>query len=395
MLKVLRKAIPKCKCDTDDPYEILENIQKKTELERKANQLTKEIRNEKMLNLVKDHLNPGRLFLHKNKGVYVVFHTYMEQGRLICAAHNIQKTLRMRRRKIRLRKVFYQQIKTLFNYRVDLNEDYSLLKLQRIFDAVRIEDLEILNLELPETMRGENPVDSVQRRLEALPCDDCEHDKVCQRMMNKKLKNILGDFQTLAYQMEGMGGGLWMSFKRHVRFLRETGFVDETDRLTGDGIWASKLRLDHPLLIGEAIRKGGFSELSSEIMAGCIAPFVWDRIQEVELTLKSPIDLNPCEKAFWRILEQIEDIRRLKVKRGFEDPPILFWPAAAIFLWAKGVSWDRLLSFIPVDEGDMASLIVRTADHLRQVTNLKETHPELTTDSKKAIELILREPVLI
>ena len=67
------------------------------------------------------------------------------------AAHNIQKTARMRRRKIRLRKVAFQQIKMLFNYRVDLNEDYSLLRLQGIFDAVRIEDLEILNLEQSET----------------------------------------------------------------------------------------------------------------------------------------------------------------------------------------------------------------------------------------------------
>ena len=384
MLKVLKKAIPKGKCDTGDPYEVLENIQKKSELQRKAKQLKKEVRNEKRLNLVKDHLKPGRLFLHKNKGVYVVFHTYMEKGGLICAAHNIQKTARMRRRNIRLKKVASQQIKMLFNYRVDLNEDYSLLRLQGIFDAVRIEDLEILDLEQSETKQDEGRLDDVQRRLEALPCGDCEHEKACQRMMKNELKKILGDFRTLAYQMEGMGGGLWASFKRYVRFLRETGFVDETDRLTDDGIWASKLRLDHPLLIAEAIRKGGFNDLSAEIMAGCIAPFVWDRVQEVELTLESPINLNRCEQAFWRILEQIEDIRRLKVKRGFENPPILFWPAAAIFLWAKGVSWDRLLSFIPVDEGDMASLIVRTADHLRQVTNLKETHSELTTVARKA-----------
>ena len=395
MLEILRKAIPKGKCDTGDPYEVLENIQKKTELQRKAKQLKKNILNGRRLSLVKDHLKPGRLFLHKNKGVYVVFHTTMEKGGLICASHNIQKTVRKRRRNFRLRKVSHQQIKMLFNHRVDINEDYSLLRLQRIFDAVRIEDLEVLNLEQSETKQDESPLDAVQRRLEALPCKDCENEEACKRVMKKELKKILGDFRALAYQMERMGGGLWVSFKRYVRFLRETGFVDETERLTGDGIWASKLRLDQPLLIAEAIRKGGFNGLSSEIMAGCIAPFVWDRVQEVELTQESPIKLNQCEKAFWGILEQIEDIRRLKVKRGFENPPILFWPAAAIFLWAKGVSWDRLLSFIPVDEGDMASLIVRTADHLRQVTNLKETHSELTMVARKAIGLVLREPVII
>jgi superfamily II RNA helicase len=95
------------------------------------------------------------------------------------------------------------------------------------------------------------------------------------------------------------------------------------------------------------------------------------------------------------VIESIQEIRRLKTKRGFENPPILFWPAAALFLWAKGVPWETLLSYIPVDEGDMASLILRTADHLRQVTGLKESHPELVSIAHTAIEVILREPVLI
>ena len=348
-----------------------------------------------MINVFKDYLKPGRLFLHKNKGVYVVFHTFEEKGRWTCAAYNIRKTLRTRRKKLRLRKVTFGQIKTLFNERIDLHEDYSLARLQRLFDAIREEDLVPLTMQTSKIDAEEGRLEGVLKRLEALPCKDCDHETFCQETMSKALKRILEGFRSLAYQMEGMGGGLWMSFKRHVRFLKETGFVDEEDRLTEDGIWASRLRLDHPLLIAEAIRQGRFNHLHPEIMAGCIAPFVWDRIQELELTRESPIDLKQCLRAFQRIIEQIEDIRRLKRKRGFEDPPILFWPAAAIFLWAKGVAWDRLLSFIPIDEGDMASLIVRTADHLRQVTNLKDTHPELTTVAIKAIELILREPVLI
>jgi ATP-dependent RNA helicase HelY len=48
-----------------------------------------------------------------------------------------------------------------------------------------------------------------------------------------------------------------------------------------------------------------------------------------------------------------------------------------------------------VDEGDMASLILRTADHLRQATNLKDSHPEIVSVAQTAIERILREPVLI
>jgi superfamily II RNA helicase len=213
--------------------------------------------------------------------------------------------------------------------------------------------------------------------------------------MNKDLKRILSKFRSLASQMGGDRGGVWASFKRHLRFLKETGFVDEMDRLTPDGFWASKLRLDHPLLIAEAIRKGALSQVSPETTAGCIAPFVWDRVQELELKIKSPIDLKACEVAFEEVLHSIEDMRRLKVKRGFENPPIFFWPAAALYLWAKGIPWQQLLSTIHIDEGDMASLIVRTADHLRQVTNLEGSHPRLASMAHTAIKQILREPVFI
>jgi superfamily II RNA helicase len=66
-----------------------------------------------------------------------------------------------------------------------------------------------------------------------------------------------------------------------------------------------------------------------------------------------------------------------------------------VYQWSRGIAWDRLLAMTPVDEGDMASLIMRTADHLRQVANLKETHPRLAETAEEAIRRILREPVYL
>jgi superfamily II RNA helicase len=395
MLGVLNNALPRGVCDTGDPYEILENIEKRLETKKEKRVMTREIRNERRLRTYTPYLRPGRLFLHKNKGIYVIFHTYKNEGRLICAAHNIHETVRARKRKIRLRKVPFDKVRALYDYRVDLPEGYSLERLQELFDTIRREDLELLHVDTSEEVTEKEELETIKKRLSELPCETCEHLKECHTAKNKKLKRILKEFRSLAYEMEGDIGGLWSSFKRHLRFLKEVGFVNEADRLTPDGDWASKLRLDQPLLIAEAIRKKALSGISPEVMVGCLAPFVWDRVQEIEVQTQSPIDLRDCEDAFSRVIESIQEIRRLKTKRGFENPPILFWPAAALFLWAKGVPWETLLSYIPVDEGDMASLILRTADHLRQVTGLKESHPELVSIAHTAIEVILREPVLI
>lgn len=191
------------------------------------------------------------------------------------------------------------------------------------------------------------------------------------------------------------GDRLWLSFKNHLQFLKRTGFVDTDDRLTSDGRWASKLRLDQPLLIAEAIRKGGLAVDDPCLLSGALAPFVWDRDQEVSLRIDERVDLSEVESFFDGVLSSIQELKKLKVRWGFETQPIYYWPASALYLWAKGLAWEDLLGCVPIDEGDMASLIMRTTDHLRQVASLRETHGDVAAVAEEAIALILREPVYV
>jgi superfamily II RNA helicase len=393
VVKAIKRLLPVGNCDTTDPYEVLENIQKGAELRRNLRSRTEEARKERLLAVYKEYLKPGRLFLHKNKHIYVVFRTFVEADALVCAAHNLRKVVRARKGDIRLRKVHFHQIKTVFDYRVDLPENASPERLQDFFSTIPFQELRPVASEVIEKEAQEGKYGGrFHAAEETLPCEGCEFVRTCHIEKRSELRRLLAEFRTLATQMPGTGGGLWLSFKRHLRFLKETFFVDEQDRLTDDGTWASKLRLDHPLLIAEAIRKGGFHGATPEVMCGCLAAFVWDRAQDLDLKVRSPIDLAPLEEAFYRLLSSIEEIRVLLARRGFHNPQIPFWPSAALFLWAKGVEWKEVLFALPIDEGDMASLIVRTADHLRQVTNLRETHPALALTAEKAIGLILREP---
>lgn len=198
-----------------------------------------------------------------------------------------------------------------------------------------------------------------------------------------------------AFQNQDSGRDLWVSFQRHLSFLKQTGFVDHWDQLTFDGQWASNLRLDQPLLIAEAIRTGAFEDIRPQSIPAGLAPFVWDRDQEVTLRPRAGPDLTPVETVFHTIIGAISDIQALKDSQGFKSPPLMFWPAAALFMWAKGASWEHLLNFVPITEGDMASLIMRTADHLRQVAALSDTHPQLAAVAWEGIGRILREPVYI
>ena len=47
-----------------------------------------------------------------------------------------------------------------------------------------------------------------------------------------------------------------------------------------------------------------------------------------------------------------------------------------------------------IADGDLAMLVLRTADNLRQIASLRDTHPEIAALAIKARESILREPVV-
>jgi superfamily II RNA helicase len=81
-------------------------------------------------------------------------------------------------------------------------------------------------------------------------------------------------------------------------------------------------------------------------------------------------------------------------ERDFTVSPLMLWPAVLIYEWARGGDWDTIVKRMGIAEGDMAMLILRTADNLRQLMSLKATHPEIAALAAGAREAILREPVV-
>ncbi len=397
LLLDLQESLPQALCDTSDPNEILEYIQETARIKDAGRKSPKAMEYGRRVTASLPYLTPGRLFLHRNGNIYVVWKAYMDQERLICAAHNIRKKDVHTRRQLTLRRVDLAQIKDIYDRSVQLPHDYSRDGLDQLFGVVSRKDLKILQMEIPEPDKGSDvrPDESTQELKNGPPCENCAHLDLCHGKTDRRFNRLLSAFRSSGARSETSESGLWLSFKAHLRFLKETGFVDMDDHLTADGRWASNLRVDQPLLIAESIRQGTFDSIPPEVFAGGLAPFVWDRTQEVDLRGMSGVDLTPVEGVFLRMLDHLREFMALKDSRGFKTPTISFWPAAILFMWAKGAPWETLLETVSVGEGDLASLIMRTADHLRQVAALKDTHPELARTAAESIALILREPVYL
>ncbi len=185
---------------------------------------------------------------------------------------------------------------------------------------------------------------------------------------------------------------LWEDFLKHLHFLRAEGFVNENNRLTENGFWASKLRLDQPLLIAECLKQQAFPMDNENLLAAMIGPFVYDGDQNIKIAGKKLS--RKLIRAYNRVLSTLRPLAERMKAAGFSVSPLYLWTSAVLYDWARGVDWDEIIMAAGLSDGDMAMLVLRTADNLRQIASLKETHPEMAALAVKAREAILREPVI-
>jgi superfamily II RNA helicase len=94
------------------------------------------------------------------------------------------------------------------------------------------------------------------------------------------------------------------------------------------------------------------------------------------------------------MLAAVRPMARRLEKAGFATEELISSAGQAMYEWARGRAWDDVIRLTGVAEGDMASLVLRTADNLRQIVSLRDTHPEAAACAQRAREAILREPVL-
>jgi ATP-dependent RNA helicase HelY len=184
---------------------------------------------------------------------------------------------------------------------------------------------------------------------------------------------------------------LWKDFKNHFNFLTETGFVKESGKLTEDGIWASQLRVDQPLLIAEGFRCGIFPQSDPVLLAALISSFVNEK--ESDDRIDRRFMPKKLISAFLSVKKELRPFAKLMFDRGFDVRPLYLRISAAVYTWASGEPWEKAVLISEMDEGNLAMLILRTADNLRHIRSLGRVFPEASHAAAEAIGLILRDPV--
>jgi ATP-dependent RNA helicase HelY len=363
--------------------------------ELRRNLVTLETRLSKVANLA-----PGRLFLDHRNRMYCAVKPLMkrdEQGVLAC---RVKKNLPMRGRRLNMRWFRPQKVSQILDKVLDLPpfDDPGKIRtlLDRTAEAEAPPVLEPLPLGEKELLQLK-PVRSrslhLEHQLDGLICRQCKHFRTCHGKTRGAFKRFLEDFTRMWDGANAVRMRLWNDFVRHLQFLKEEGFVTEDNKLTADGTWASQLRLDQPLLIAEGLRTGVLPDSDPALLAALVAVFVHDR--DVEQKLDESAMPRHLLKAFEKMKKALNPLMERKSVRGFEIRPVSLWPAATIYAWAKEQPWDKVLEIAEMAEGDLAMLVTRTADSLRQIGSVKKVYPAVARSALHAIAMILREPVIL
>ena len=192
-------------------------------------------------------------------------------------------------------------------------------------------------------------------------------------------------------QIERLRRDVWEPFERCARVLDHFGYLDfELEKVTDRGRWLADLRVDRPLLVGEALQRGLFVALDPIRAAALIAAVAADSDRDYgELEL---------DDAIVRLLIQVEevafDVSTEEWKQGVEGAAELNFSAAATAAhWAGEAEWTELVRETRAEEGDLVRLLSRTGEALLQVAGLRESHAAAATTARAAAEIVLREPV--
>ncbi|CAD7839954.1 MAG: ATP-dependent DNA helicase [Olavius algarvensis Delta 4 endosymbiont] len=180
-------------------------------------------------------------------------------------------------------------------------------------------------------------------------------------------------------------------FNRHLEFLRHHKYVANDGTLTEDGQWASRLRVDQPLLIAEGFRHGIFPDTDPALLAAIMAIFVFER--EADEKLEKKLVAKSLRKLYQEFAVTLSPFIDEMAGWGFETRVMYLRPAAALHAWARGFPWEFIIEISGLEEGNLVMLILRTADNLRHIRALKDIFPEAAASAGEAIDLLLKDPV--
>jgi len=251
-------------------------------------------------------------------------------------------------------------------------------------------------LEEPRVQRNTDEADAAEAVFDQaieglLPAGLTESDKATVMKELWSTHELASAVRTISRDIQFLRDRIWLPFERRAKVLDYFGYLDfDEQKVTPRGKWLADLRVDRPLLLGEAIDRGILDGLEPKILAGVVASLASDPDRNYgELYLSDPL-----MDAVSGLEDVIFNVSKIENKFSVDvAEEINLSAAAAAERWTAGMAWADLVGRTKAEEGDLVRLLSRTGEALLQIAHLKDANPAVADNARMTSEIMLREPV--
>jgi len=206
-----------------------------------------------------------------------------------------------------------------------------------------------------------------------------------------ELRDTAEDYERATRRIDALRDEVWNPFEQRAKVLSAFGYLDyQAEKITERGRWLADLRIDRPLLVGEALEAGHFNDLEPKQFAGIMAALTADEDRDYgELELDDDIvaSLARFEEIGFKVSAE-------EWRSGVEPAPELnFSAAAATTRWAGRADWSEVVRETRAEEGDLFRMFSRTGEALLQIAGLRRSHPKAAKIAAMVSEMVLRDPI--
>lgn len=213
-----------------------------------------------------------------------------------------------------------------------------------------------------------------------------------------KAGRIMDEAAALRENLDGRISGSWRDFLRLVavlqgqRALEDRGTHFEFSPL---GLVARDLRGSNELWLAQALTHPSLQLLQPPQLAAVVASLV----AEEAVSRISVVGCRyPASEEVMQVIEQLQDARRelwaAQMHEGVEFGMCLDASLSGIVeAWASGVGWEDVVRDCDLDEGDVARLLMRTVDTLRQASYCEGLGVGIGPTARRAARAMDRAPI--
>jgi superfamily II RNA helicase len=239
---------------------------------------------------------------------------------------------------------------------------------------------------------------ALSAEISAWPCATCPVESAClatiEALRARELRR-----SSLRQSLHNLEGSLADEFTRRAAILRRLGYLDESSRLTPEGLWAAELRHPRMLVLAEVVRRSliGGSTAGWAAVAGALAteraPYRGGEAG-LDALVKLVRELNLLQRQHTLppdgALQQFEPEWDPRSRRRLPSPADR--RADVVMAWMRGAEWTALVAESQAEEGDLQRIILQAAEVLMQIEGLP--FPDVRTAARDARLRLLRSPVI-